>query len=140
MVLIGDMLKRAESSIACSQLRTVADGLSRIIGNQPLESRESKGLASFADLFGEIDWHSEHYKRKEHPELCIKSTTLRPLFYETILDLKCPLDADYSERVYRMLKSSGKENTLSHPEMLKIRDVFNSMSDKILSSLQPHPD
>ena len=133
---MSDMRIEAELLSAASRLQTVATGLKKIIGGELLEDRERDGLDSFGDLFGEIDWRSKHYKRHENPELSAMATRLRPIFYGKIIELKVPLDADYSERVYQTLKSAGRKVALSPPELVQVQQVFQLMSDKILSGLQ----
>lgn len=132
----SDMVYEAEIPAACSRLQTVASGLQKLITGEKLEGGEEAELNRFADLFGEVDWRSEHYKRHEHPELSVMATRLRPLFYSKLIELEIPCDRAYSERIYQTLKSAGRKIAVSPQELPQVQKLFQSMSDEILSGLQ----
>ncbi|MBU3912881.1 MAG: hypothetical protein KKE50_02190 [Nanoarchaeota archaeon] len=133
---ILDMEREAELSSASSQLQTVATGLQKLIDGKDLEDREREELNRFGNLFGQVDWMSGHYRRKEHPELCVIATRLRPVFYRACVKSTVPFDRDYSEKIYKTLKSAGRELALSPQELQQAQIVFHAMSEEISSSLQ----
>ena len=133
---ITDMKDEVELLSASSRLQTVATGLKKLIDKELLENTERDELTRLGELFGQIDWDSEHHKRNEHPELSVIATQLRPTFYRKLTELKVPFDKDYSERVYQTLKSAGRKISLSPHELVQVQQVFQLMSYEILSGLQ----
>ena len=124
-----------------SRLLTVATGLKKIVdGESPtLEGRERQELVRMAHLFGQIVCNSKYSIREEHPEFEMEATRLSPIFYRKLIELKVPFDRAYSQRVYQTLKSAGKRVALSAQELSQVQQVFQEMSDGIVSGLQYAP-
>ena len=84
MVLIGRLNDISELFSASCKLQSTAGGLQKIVDKQQIEENETRNLEWAGNLIGQLDFNSKHYS-KEHPELCVIATKLRPLFYRTLL-------------------------------------------------------
>jgi hypothetical protein len=143
--------RQTEAFCDSALLHGVVAGLAKLVGGKPLEDSEKKILEDMGDLFGQMDWYSEQYKRNEHPELRGKATDLRPLFYREILNLSVQLksngihflyDKHYSNRIYETLKSGGRTVALAPNELAQVQLVFNSIQKAVLTSIDHngHPN
>ncbi|MEK6893151.1 MAG: hypothetical protein AABX07_03015, partial [Nanoarchaeota archaeon] len=81
-------------------------------------------------------WHSKHYRKKEHPELCVIATELRPSFYKALQKLGISFDRRFFEGVYETLKSRGRKLRLNTEELRYAHRIFQSMADDTLTKLQ----
>jgi len=135
MVLIGELEDISELFSASCKLQSVADGLQKIIYQQKVGEDETKNLEWAGNLIGQLDFNSKYYS-KEHPELCVIATKLRPLFYRTLLKLKIPLKTKFSEGIYETLKSYGRKVNLSGEELGQTCQIFKSLARDTLTELQ----
>lgn len=124
-----------KSFSAHCKLQFAAGGLQKIANKQPVNQNETTNLGWAGNLVGQMDLSSSHYS-KEHPELCVTATKLRPLFYRTLLKLKIPFEANFSEKMYETLKSCGRKVSLSKEELGQTHQIFESMAKDSLTELQ----
>lgn len=127
---------KAELFSASVRLQSVATGLQRIIDRQQMEERATENFKWMGNLVGQMDWDSQHYHQREHPELCLIATKLRPRFYEALLRFRIPFDAKFSEGIYETLKSYGGKVQLEVEELRQAHQIFESMATDILTELQ----
>jgi hypothetical protein len=132
-----DMQVRSELFLHHQKLRTVSDGLSKLINGRHLTAFERNIFDYMGNLFGQIDWKSEHYEKNEHPELSVIATRLRPFFYEAVGD-RFFQNSKYLEGIYKTLKSGGEEKVLSQEELYKTQQIFELMIKNISLQAQPH--
>ncbi|MBU1129514.1 MAG: hypothetical protein KJ949_02700 [Nanoarchaeota archaeon] len=120
---------------ASSKFQSISTGLGKIIEGQKINKEEKEIFEEVGNLFGQIDLDSKYYM-KEHPELCVIATELRPEFYKTLLNLKIPFNQNFSERIYNTLKSYGKNMQLKREELNQMYKLFETMSTNIITKLQ----
>ena len=106
------------------------------INQQEIDESETKNFEWAANLVSEMDWNSTHYHNREHQELCVIATRLRPNFYETLRRLRVPFDAEFSEGIYEILKSSGKKIQLKIEEFEQAYQLVQLMARDNLTELQ----
>ena len=68
MALTGNLQDEAELFYASVRLQSVATGLKKIIDGQQIEEREAENFEWCENLLRQMDWNSEHYNEREHPE------------------------------------------------------------------------
>ena len=139
MSLTGNLQDEAELFSASVRLQSVAIGLNKIIDGQQIEGREQENFEWAGNLVGQMDWNSKHYHQREHPELCVMATRLRPRFYDALLRLRIPFDAKFSEGLYDTLKSYGKKVQLGTEKLRQAHQVVQSMATDTLTELQYAP-
>ena len=135
MVLIGRLSDEAELFSASCKLQYAASGLQKIIGQQQMEEEETKNLEWAENLIGQLDYNSGHYS-KEHPELCVIATKLRPLFYRTLLKFKIPSGVKFSEVLHETLKSYDKNVNLSVKELNQVYQIVQTIARDTQIELQ----
>lgn len=129
-------MKEGEYFAASLGLSNIAAGLERIMHGQQIQKEEKESFGWGAGLLGEMDWHSKHYRKKEHPELCVIATELRSNFYKALQNLEIPFNRRFFEDVYQTLKSCGKKVMLNAGELKYAHRIFKSMADDTLTKLQ----
>jgi len=136
MGLVRDVQREGKLLSISTRLQSVAIGLNKIIDGQQIETSETENFEWAGNLFGQMDLDSEHYRRREHPELCVIATELRPKLYEAILKFKIPFDAKFSEGLYETLKSYGRKVQLKTDRLRQACQIFQSMGNDILTGIQ----
>lgn len=120
--------------VVSSKLYTAATGLQKWVDGEKLFAEDKQTLAWAGELWGLLDLGSEHCKDEKYS---VSATTLRPLFYRSIVNQKIPFTSDLSNRVYETLRSNYCENiTLQPQELLLIQKMFNGIADDALNQLE----
>jgi hypothetical protein len=126
---------RARLFDVSSRLQSVATGMRKMAFRQSFNLAETINFPWVGDLIGQLDWNSDHYN-KEHPELTITATSLRPKFYSAIKNLKIRFDARFSECLYQALKSYGEINFLRDKELRQAYELIQTLATGTLDELQ----
>ncbi len=126
-----DLLDKAELINTSLKLHSIIRGLKKISHRKRVGREDTKYFEWGADLLGQIDWSSEHYAKMEHPEMSVIAARLRPGFYEALLNHGISSSAGFSERIYRTLKSRGREIQLEPEELEQTYRVFDFIADRI---------
>ncbi|HIH13294.1 MAG: hypothetical protein J4469_05130 [Candidatus Aenigmarchaeota archaeon] len=136
MGLTRNLQYEAELFAASSRLQSVATGLNAIIVGQQIDVGEQEHFEWAGSLMGQMDWHSDHYHQKEHPELGVIATRLRPNFYGTLCRLRIPFNTTFSEGLYETLKSRGEKVKLGTEELIQAHQVVQSLATDTLTKLR----
>ncbi len=135
MSSIGNLKKEIELLVVSSRLQSVATGLKKIINKRQVDKIEEENFDWVRNLTGQMDWNSEHYHKKEHPELCVIATELRPLFYKALLKSRIKFNPKFSEGIYEILKSYGRKVLLSQDSLEQTYQIYQTMATDILTGL-----
>jgi hypothetical protein len=137
MTLLGKMEKEAQYLCASVRFNNAVEMLRKLNEGIGLYSIEQEEFKKLGDLFGEIDWELKDSEKEKHPELCVRATYLRPLFYQSVLETGVPNER-FAINLYQTLKSGGEQVNLSSEEIIRAQEIFVLMSRKSLNCLRKY--
>lgn len=126
-----NLLDQAELIKTSSKLYSIVIGLNKISHMEKVWEEDTKYFEWGADLLGQIDWSPEHYAKMEHPEMSVIAARLRPGFYEALLNRGISPRGEFFEKVYKTLKSRGRETQLEPEELEQTSQILSYIAEMI---------
>jgi len=97
-----------------------------------LSPQELTYFEFLGNLFEQMDMESEAFKSREHPELSVEATRMRPFFYNALSELKIT-EPRFIKEVYPIFKSVNKKSDLKTGDVSKIEGILHSMTSQCMS-------
>jgi hypothetical protein len=136
MVLIGNLKEESDFFVANAKFQDAARGLQLILEGKLVSLDLQESFDWVRDLTGQIDFDSKYYNASESSEVCVRTTKLRPFFFEALSKLKLPWNPGLLERAYETLSSYGKKVLLSTEELKQVHNIYQTMATDILTKIQ----
>ena len=138
MIGCYDLQEKAELFATDVRLQSVSSILKNLLEGKVLVTQEKELLRWAGKLVGEVDWDSSAYKSRKEKKgvyFLLITNKIRPIFYQTFLDMRVPLNRDFLDRLYETLCSSGDRMQLNPEELRIAQQLTHFISHKIFSRL-----
>ena len=119
-----------------AKLGSAAVALEKITGNQELSEDEREELSYIGDMVGVMDQKSPHYKSRKNNYNAVHATMMRARFFKKLVEMKFYPQTEFWEELYQTTKTGGREMHLTPEHAQKAYQLFQEISDNILSQLQ----
>ena len=140
-----DLEEKAKVFQVSCFLQASVGALRKLSKEKQLSNEEQGRLKWASELFGAVDWDSPNYKKRRGEFSSTIATTIRPYFYDAIVDGMLLQEFAFSSKLvfreflegfYHTLASGGRCIALSESDIRTAGIITQKMADKTLSYLQ----